>query len=156
MPERHGRPHHVEGAAHDPVPLCDVGEQLIDVVVHGDDDAAAGDRTARRVHVPLPHCGHRGAEPEVDAEPREVAHDRIGGRAGVGLQIALDVRSTDEAQQGRLPRAGEAEEHDDLAAGHLQRGPLECSGRPEGLRHAVEADEGVGCRGGHVVAPVVS
>ncbi len=85
-----------------------------------DDDAAAGDRTARRVHVPRPHCGHRGAEPEVDAESRQVAHDRIGGRAGVGLQVALDVRSTDEAlgaQRSEAPQLGRLQQSDPALAG---------------------------------------
>lgn len=110
------------------MPFGDLREQLVDVVIHGDDDAPAGDRPPSRVHPPGPHSGDRGAEAEFDAEGDQVAHDRVRRGARIRLQVGLDVRAADEslgAERGR-PQEFRGFEHADasLTGCRLQHGEL--------------------------------
>jgi hypothetical protein len=126
--EELGQPEHGGRLAHQPSPLrlVDVaGEQReLDVLAHR---LVRVERVALEHHRDVPVLGLDAGD-HLAAD----AHRAVGGLVEPG----------DHAQRGGLPAAGRAEEHEELAIGHVEREVVDGDDVAEALGHGRERDRG--------------
>jgi hypothetical protein len=149
--ERGGQrdPHaqHVERAPLHAARLGQLGQQLVDVVVHRDHHRARVDAPAARLHAARGDRADLRAQPEAHAEGREVPADRGGSRARIHLQVARQHRAAHDVGLARRRQAT-----DPVGVDHPHRAGAEraVGGHRGGC--GLEQRELVGVPGDHVGA----